>query len=88
MSQEDRKLMQLIDEYILNASPEELSKLQEVDISTQLDGIWFYDVCNVTDQLPQKLSIITKKLFSSIFSILNLNEGFSGLITCLLNLKN
>jgi len=64
MSQEDRKLMQLIDEYILNASPEELSKLQEVDISTQLDGIWFYDICNVTDQLPQKLNTRTKKVFS------------------------
>jgi len=64
MSQEDRKLMQLIDEYILNASPEELSKLQEVDISTQLDGIWFYDICNVTDQLLQKLNTRTKKVFS------------------------
>ena len=64
MSQEDRKLMQLTDEYILNASPEELSKLQEVDISTQLDGIWFYDICNVTDQLPQKLNTRTKKVFS------------------------
>ena len=64
MSQEERKLMQLIDEYILNASPEELSKLQEVDISTQLDGIWFYDICNVTDRLSQKLNARTKKVFS------------------------
>ncbi len=48
MSQEDRKLMQLIDEHILNATPEELSILQQVDISTQLDGIWFYDICNIT----------------------------------------
>ena len=64
MSQEDRKLMQLIDEHILNATPEELSKLQQVDINTQLDGIWFYDICNITDQEPQKLNITTKKLFS------------------------
>ena len=64
MSQEDRKLMQLMDEYILNATPEELSKLQQVDISTQLDGIWFYDVCNITDQLSQKLNTTTKKVFS------------------------
>jgi len=28
MSQEERKLMQLMDEHILNASPEELAKLQ------------------------------------------------------------
>ena len=64
MSQEERKLLQLMDERILNASPEELAKLQQVDISTQLDGIWFYDICNVPDQIPQKQDITTNKLFS------------------------
>ena len=64
MSQEERKVMQLIDEYILNATPEELTKLQQDDISTQLDGIWFYDICNITDQLSQKLNTTTKKVFS------------------------
>ena len=37
MSQEDRKLMQLIDEYVLNASSKELARLQQTDINTQLD---------------------------------------------------
>ncbi len=64
MSQEERKLLQLMDERILNASPEELAKLQQADISTQLDGIWFYDICNVTDQISQKQDIATNKLFS------------------------
>ena len=64
MSQEERKLMQLMDERILNASPEELAKLQQADISTQLDGIWFYDICNVSDQISQKQDITTNKLFS------------------------
>ena len=64
MSQEERKLMQLIDERILNATPEELTKLQQVDINTQLDGVWFYDICNVPDQISQKQDITTKKLFS------------------------
>ena len=64
MSQEERKLMQLMDEHILNASPEELAKLQQVDIGTQLDGIWFYDICNVTSQISQKQDIATNKLFS------------------------
>jgi len=64
MSQEERKLMQLMDERILNASPEELVKLQQADINTQLDGVWFYDVCNVPDQISQKQDITTKKLFS------------------------
>ena len=46
MSQEERKLMKLIDEHILNATPEELIKLQQVDLNTQLDCVWFYDVYN------------------------------------------
>jgi len=63
MSQEERKLLQLMDERILNASPEELAKLQQADISTQLDGIWFYDICNVPAQISQKQDIATNKLF-------------------------
>ena len=64
MSQEERKLMQLMDERILNASPEELAKLRQADISTQLDVVWFYDICNVPAQISQKQDITTKKLFS------------------------
>ena len=64
MYQEERKLMKLIDDLILNASPEELVKLQQDDISTQLDGVWFYDICNVPAQISQKQDITTKKLFS------------------------
>jgi hypothetical protein len=64
MSQEDRKLMQLMDEYILNASPEELTKLQQADINTQLDGVWFYDICDILDQKQKKRDITTNKLFS------------------------
>ena len=64
MSQEDRKLMQLLDEHILNASPEELTKLQQADINTQLDGVWFYDICDISDQKQKKRDITTNKLFS------------------------
>jgi len=64
MSQEERKLMQLIDERILNATPEELTKLQQADISTQLDGVWFYDICNLSDQIQQMQDTTTNKLFS------------------------
>ena len=60
MSQEDRKLMQLMDEHILNASPEELTKLQQADINTQLDGVWFYDTCNHLNQIQQNRDITTK----------------------------
>ena len=64
MSQQDRKLMQLMDEHILNASPEELTKLQQADIDTQLDGVWFYDICDISDQKQKKRDITTNKLFS------------------------
>jgi len=64
MSQEDRKLMKLMDEHILNASTEELTKLQQADISTQLDGVWFYDICDISDQKQKKQDITTNKLFS------------------------
>ncbi len=64
MSQEERKLMQLIDEHILNATPEELTKLQEIDITTQLNGVWFYDICNLSVQTQKKHNITTNKLFS------------------------
>jgi len=64
MSQEDRKLMHLMDDYILNASKEELTKLQQADINTQLDGVWFYDICNISAQKQRKQDITTNKLFS------------------------
>ena len=57
MSHEERKLMQMLDARILNATKEELSKLQQMDIKTQLDGVWFYDTCNTSDQIEQKQSI-------------------------------
>ena len=60
MSQEDRKLMQIIDEHILNSTSEELAKLQQMDIDTQLDGVWFYDTYNHSNQIQQNRDITTK----------------------------
>ena len=64
MSQEERKLMQIIDEHILNASIEELAKLQQIDFDTQLDGVWFYDTYNHSDLTQKNHGITTDKLFS------------------------
>ena len=41
MSHEERKLMKIMDERILNSTKEELERLQQMDINTQLDGVWF-----------------------------------------------
>ena len=57
MSHEERKLMKIMDERILNSTKEELERLQQMDINTQLDGVWFYDTCNTSDQIEQKQSI-------------------------------
>jgi len=62
MSHEERKLMQIIDEHILNATTEELAKLQQIDIDTQLDGIWFYDTYTNSDQIKRKHNITTIRL--------------------------
>ena len=43
MSGVERKYQKQIDELILNASAEELKKIQEIDMNTQLSGNSFYD---------------------------------------------
>lgn len=44
MNIQERKNLQRLDELVLNASPEELEKLQEIDYQTQLDGESFYHI--------------------------------------------
>ncbi len=44
MTPKERKHLQKLDDLVLNASPEELTKIQEVDHQTQMDGLSFYDV--------------------------------------------
>ena len=51
MNIEDRKNLQHLDELILNASDEELKKIQEIDYQTQLDGESFYHIYVNSDSL-------------------------------------
>ena len=44
MSPAERKELQKLDDLVLDASPEELKKIQETDHKTQMDGLSFYDV--------------------------------------------
>ena len=44
MNTEERKNLQQLDELVLNASPEELDKIQKIDYQTQLDGESFYHI--------------------------------------------
>jgi hypothetical protein len=64
MSHQERELMKLMDEHILNATEEELVKLQKVDVDTQLDGTWFYETYNYSNQMKKERNIPTKKILS------------------------
>ena len=44
MNLKERKYLQKLDDLVLNASPEELKKIQEIDNQTQMEGLSFYDV--------------------------------------------
>ena len=44
MTPRERKRLQKLDDLVLNASQEELTKIQEVDYQTQMEGLSFYDV--------------------------------------------
>jgi len=44
LTPKERKHLQKLDELILNASSEELKKIQEIDHQTQMEGLSFYDV--------------------------------------------
>jgi hypothetical protein len=44
MSPAERKELQKLDDLVLDASSEELKKIQEIDHQTQMDGLSFYDV--------------------------------------------
>jgi len=66
MSPAERRLLSKIDDIVLNASPEELKKIQEEDVNTQLDGLSFCDVYvnseNLTNQtIQQELQDYFKK---------------------------
>ncbi len=43
MNPSERELLEKLDNLVLTASGDELLKIQEIDIQTQLDGVSFYD---------------------------------------------
>ena len=51
MNTEERKNLQQLDELVLNASNEELEKIQKIDYQTQLDGESFYHIYVDSDSL-------------------------------------
>ena len=43
MNPSERELLEKLDNMVLTASADELRKIQEIDLQTQLDGVSFYD---------------------------------------------
>jgi hypothetical protein len=43
MTPAERQLLEKLDNLVLTASGEELRKIQEIDIQTQMNGLSFYD---------------------------------------------
>ena len=44
MTPKEREHLKRLDDVVLNASHDELKKIQEIDHQTQMDGLSFYDV--------------------------------------------
>jgi hypothetical protein len=43
MNQAERELLEKLDQMVLDASDEDLKKIQEIDLQTQMNGLSFYD---------------------------------------------
>jgi hypothetical protein len=53
--------MQIIDKIIIEGDPKKLAEIQQIDINTQLDGVWFYDICTSIEQVSEKPDIKINK---------------------------
>ena len=51
MTPKEREHLKKLDDLVLNASSEELKKIQEIDYQTQLDGESFYHIYVNSDSL-------------------------------------
>ena len=51
MNSIERNCLDKLDELVLNASPDELEKIQEIDYQTQMDGESFYHIYLDSDSL-------------------------------------
>ena len=56
MTPSERQLLEKLDNLVLTASGDELRKIQEIDIQTQMNGMSFYDVfVNSTSLVNQSI---------------------------------
>ena len=60
MTPAERQLLEKLDNLVLTASGDELRKIKEIDIQTQMNGLSFYDTfvnsTSLTNQSPKQES--------------------------------
>lgn len=61
MSHIERDFQRQVDELVLNASPEVLAKLAQLDTAAQLSGKTFYDVYSALSDEDKRQIIVIKK---------------------------
>ncbi|MEX2191825.1 MAG: hypothetical protein HOO66_01355 [Nitrosarchaeum sp.] len=65
MTPAERQLLEKLDNLVLTASGDELRKIQEIDIQTQMNGLSFYDAfvnsTSLTNQSPKQESQKSKQ---------------------------
>ena len=57
MNSTEREKLRELDDFILNSSSEELSKIQEIDFQTQLHGSSLYDIYFDSTALTEQQTI-------------------------------
>lgn len=57
MNSTEREKLRELDDFIMNSSPEELSKIQEIDFQTQLHGSSLYDIYFDSTALTEQQTI-------------------------------
>ena len=65
MNLAEREILQKIDQIVLNATGDELKKIQQIDLQTQLDGLSFHESYmnskSITSQSIQQKSKKSRK---------------------------
>jgi len=65
MTPAERQLLEKLDNLVLTASGDELRKIQEIDIQTQMNGLSFYDAfvnsTSLANQSPKQESQKSKQ---------------------------
>ena len=45
----------------IDGDPKKLAEIQQIDMNTQLDGIWLYDICTSIEQVSENPDIKISK---------------------------